>query len=100
MKKDEKKVLAGLVDLAASGQYDELMDELEKMPPRMLMRFAHAFAKTGKDPFEDLVDHFSEEQRKRFHWLDSSERARKYFSKIPDEEMTKEDWFDLRATDF
>lgn len=89
-----------LFELADAGSYDELMDALEAMPPRMLMRFAESFEKKGKNIFEDLIDDFTEAQKERMHWLGSSEREREYLMSIPDEEMTDEDWFDLRATDF
>ena len=86
-----------LVKLANAGAYDELLGALEKLPPRMMVRFGRAFAAQGKDTYDDLIVYFTDEQRKRLKWLDSSEREREYLMAIPDEEMTDEDWFDLRA---
>lgn len=89
-----------LIEMALSGRYDEMLDILEKMPPRMLDRFCNLFCKDGHDVYYDLEEHFTDKQLEKFKWLASTERAREYLMAIPDEKMTDQDWFDLRATDF
>lgn len=92
--------LKEIIDMAVDQKYDELIEELEKLPPRSFTAFYKAFSDTGKDLYYDLEEKLTEEQRKKFRWLGSSEREREYLLSIPEGEMTEQDWFDLKTTDF
>lgn len=105
-----------VLKLAVEKQYDKMMDELENLPPRALYVLAKLMiAKMGEEYFGDFLDimsghgvdagitvenEVSEEQVERYKWLNSTKREREYLMSIGEENMTAQDWFDLRATDF
>lgn len=93
--------LDALVQLIAENKYDEWLDALENEPPRVVLDSIHAAAEKGIDTlsFTEILQE-DKERYKRLCWLVSTEREREYFMAIPDEEMTDQDWFDFRATDF
>ena len=92
--------ISELYEMAISKDFDAVLSGLEKMTPYALNDFAEEFKKHGKSAGDDFLDHLSDEQYKRFKYLDSSERRREYIMQIPDEKMTERDWTELRATDF
>lgn len=89
-----------LYEQAINKNYDLVLNELEKLPPRAINEFAEEFRKHKKEAGSDFLDQLSDEQYDRFRELSSTQRERDYFMSIPDEEMTDQDWADLRATDF
>lgn len=111
MNKITNQAIDKIYDLAISRKYDEMMDELEKLPRRAVDALIKKMI-LGKG--EDYTDVFfnetmfgygdkrevSEEQVKRWKWLNSTQREREYLMSINEEDMTDQDWADLRATDF
>lgn len=81
---------------------DDLIDDLEKLPPRCVGEFLSYVRKKGHTDWEEVFvpGHMTEEQYERFKYLQSSERTVKYFSLLKnDDAMTDQDWEDLRAAD-
>ncbi len=89
-----------IVNLALNKKYDEAFSELEKLPPRAMNEFADRMNAKDEYALDNLYMHLSKEQNEKFHWLSSSRRVTKYILSIPEEEMTDQDWADLRAADF
>lgn len=87
-------------ELYEKGEYVKVLEALEKLPPRDFKELFISLVNTYEDVFEVLNMNLSEEQWKKLLWLDSSEREREYLLSIPEEEMTEQDWNDLRACDF
>lgn len=116
MNKITDQAMDKVLKLALEKKYDEMMDELENLPPRALYGLAKLMiAKMGEDYFGGFLDimsghgvdegitaenEVSEEQVERWKWLNSTKREREYFMSIDEENMTAQDWFDFRATDF
>ena len=48
----------------------------------------------------DLYEKLTDTELEKFKYLMSSERERKYLMAIPEEEMTDQDWLNLRSCDF
>ncbi len=89
-----------IVNLALNGKYDEAFSELEKLPPRAMHEFWAGVNANEQDVIDDFYMHMSKEQGDKLSWLCSSRRITKYILSIPEEEMTDQDWADLRAADF
>ena len=104
-----------LLQLYTGGQVDEMLTEMENYLPRDLLKFWGVLLSwieknidlnhyEDNDPMEYLHATFTEEQWKKLHYLNSSERTEKMIKekaeKYGEEALTDEDWFDLRATDF
>ena len=111
MNKITDQVIDKIYDLAIGKKYDEMMDELEKLPRRAVdVLIRKMIAEKGEDYtdkfFYDTMEGFGEEndvsieQIERWNWLNSSQREREYLMSINEEDMTDQDWSDLRATDF
>jgi len=47
-----------------------------------------------------LYEKMNDTELEKFKHLMSSEREREYLMAIPEEEMTDQDWLDLRSCDF
>ena len=92
-----------VTDLFESGKYIELLQLLEEMTPRTYSEvFVYLvnsqYEEKRIEVFEVLFDNLSTEQYKKLRWLGSSERE--YLMSIPEDELTDQDWADLRACDF
>ena len=53
-----------------------------------------------QDKWDEYYDSLTDEQRKRLHWLSSSEREKEYLLSLPEEDMTEQNWNDLKSCDF
>lgn len=94
--------LAEMYKLYESGKIDELIDELEKLPPRYVNKFLEYIRKKGHTDWEEAIfpGRMTKEQYNRFRYLMSSERTVRYFTTLAnDDAMTDQDWEDLRAAD-
>ena len=111
MNKITDQAIDKIYELAIGKKYDEMMDELEKLPRRAVdVLIRKMIAEKGEDYtdkfFYDTMEGFGEEndvsieQLERWKWLNSTQREREYLMSISEEDMTDQDWFDLRATDF
>ena len=87
-----------VVQLLVENRWDDAFDYLEKERPWLLdISLGEFCRRTGCEGIDDLM---RPEQIQRYKWLESSKRRVDYYMQIPDEEMTDEDWADLRASDF
>lgn len=89
-----------LYKMTIDRNYKKVLEELEKLPPAMMVEFAEEFKKHGQNANDDFVDLLDNEEYKLFKYLESSERKRNYLASISDKEMTEQEWADLKATDF
>ncbi len=85
-----------IIQLAIQKKWDEVFELLEKEPPRAFDECMREYC--IRTECDDFGDDFTEEQHKKYKWLDSSERRIEYYNKLSDEEMTAEDWKDLKAS--
>ena len=92
--------IANIVQLAVQGMIEQSLNELSKLHPRKISEFIVAFQNGQKDFVDDFLMLLSDDQRKEWNWLASSERERKYFLSIPDDQLTEQDWFDFKGCDF
>lgn len=85
---------------ALNGEYDLAIEELRKLSPDKMNDFYICIKSQKRDLFDDFLDKLSEEQYKKFKYLESSERQRKYLLSKPYEELSEQELADLRACDF
>ena len=85
-----------IIQLALERQWTEVFNLLEKEPPRIFDEVIHEYITRTR--CDDFGDDFTDEQREKYRWLGSSERRIECYNKISDEEMTAEDWADLRSS--
>lgn len=90
-----------LIKKALAAQWDDVLDVLKSSSPHKYDEFFNVFVcdyHNGECP-EDLRNWgMTDEQIELFKWLGSSECRIEYYNKMSDEEMTDEDWFDLKAS--
>ena len=87
-----------LIKLAIEGNWSELFDRLENESPHVFDKVIHNFIINHNNGEFDSKTLFTPEQYEKYRWLGSSKRRIEYYNKIPDEEMTADDWFDLKAS--
>lgn len=92
--------IGNIVQLAVQGKFEQSLIELSKQHPRKANEFVILFQNEQKDFVDDFLMLLSDDQRKEWDWLASSEREQKYFLSIPDDQLIKQDWFDFRSCDF
>lgn len=83
------------------GDFNAMLSALEKMHPKCIYEVADALFNSGDyDYDDDFYTKLSLEQRRKWKWLQSSERTTKYLMKIPDDQLTDYDLAMLRTCDF
>lgn len=92
------KDIEAVIKLLEEEKWDDALAIFENIRPwqidEALGEFVH------RTNYDDLSDLMSEDQWYRLKRLCCSERRCEYYMNIPDEEMSDEDWADLRASDF
>lgn len=99
------KRVKNAVEYAKRENFTAVLEELEKLPPKavndfceMYLEWLQHFVKDAD--ISDLYEKMNDTEIEKFKYLMSSERERKYLMTIPEEEMTDQDWLNLRSCDF
>ena len=69
------------------------------LTPEPLQRLGVNFLSYGNTLFQKLQPLFSQ-RVKTWNWLSSAERQREYIMSIPEQDLTQQDFADLKGTDF
>lgn len=96
---DDMKV-SEIVKLAVNGEYDKVITEIKELPPKAIGEFIDVMQNEGKDFITDFLMYLSDDQLKTWNWLSSAERQREYIMSIPEQDLTQQDFADLKGTDF
>ena len=86
------------VALATNHKWDELFDMLEKESPQVLDDLMDEFITEHNGGEFDEKTLFTKGQADRFRWLQSSERRVEYYNNKTDDEMSANDWADLKSS--
>ena len=85
-----------LIKLALDGDWDAVINRLSSESPLTLDRFVTEYC--NRTDCDDFGDNFTEEQRKAFTMLSSSDRRVEYYKHIPVEKMTAEEYSDFKSS--
>ncbi len=85
------------VQMLIENRFDEALDLFEKERPWLMDKVLDEYFKNSD---EDLFALLATDKYERLSWLESSKRRVEYYQQISDDDMTDEDWADLRASDF
>ena len=93
------------VEYAKRENFSAALTELEKLPPKALNYFCEAYFEWLQNfikdaDISDLYEKMTDTEIEKFKYLMSSEREREFLLNIPEEEMTDQDWLNLRSCDF